>query len=84
MLRNFKERVRVVVQARTAANLGVAMGLEGESHDWSHDSQERPLSAPTTIVEASKAKVKASRSATPVAMETRPWSCLAQIGHRQP
>ena len=69
------------MQARTAANLGVAMGLEGESHDQSHDP-ERPFSAPTTTVEASKAKVKASRSATPAAMETRPWSCLAQLGHQ--
>ena len=71
-----------MVQARSTANLGVAVGL-----DWS-DGQHgnvvhRPLSAPTTPVESDRARGRARSTAMPVEMEVfRPQSCYAQLNRQ--
>ena len=75
-------QVKVVVQARSRADLGVAMGLDETSDSLSEDSG-RPLSAPTTRGESGRAKGRASSAAVPAKIRGlvpfRPHSCHPEL-----
>ena len=75
-------QVKVVVQARSQADLGVAMGLNEMSDNLSEDSG-RPLSAPTTRGESGRAKGRASSAAVPAkiggSVPLRPHTCHPEL-----
>ena len=76
-------QVKVVVQARSRADLGVAMGLDEKSDRLCEESEGRPLSAPITRVESGRAKGRASSAAVPAKMggmvPFRPHSCHTEL-----
>ena len=65
------ERMRAVVKARSAAKLGVALGLDDKSED-----RPRPLSAPETHGERKLAKELSKEHNV---QELRPLSCMPQL-----
>ena len=72
ILRDFGDRVKVVVQARKVAGLSVAVGLVAERKALEggvNQEKVRPVSAPMTASELSMAKMRASEQNSKISLD---------------